>query len=201
MYEFKLKFLPVMMAAATVVVAAESTDLNDTINRVDVGRQEIDERGGKFVREGNEFFVAGKYVEARDKYMAAIKAYEQFAAYGSFTEKSEFCRKRIGECYYQLAKKAMRKADELAQTRDYDEAIKECREALKFCEPEQREELNRLIEIYEKRRDEAVERDAASAEKLVPNLKAQEYQIQVLMEQGRKLAMNREYGRAARKFQ
>lgn len=202
MYEIKLKFLPVMMAAATVVVAAESSDaLKETINRVDVGRQEIDERGGRLVREANDLFVAGRYVEARNKYMAAIKAYEQFASYGSFTEKTEFCRKRIGECYYQLAKKAMRKADELAQTRDYDEAIKECREALKFCEPEQRQELHRLIAIYEKRRDESVERDAAAAEKLVPNLKAQEYQIQVLMEQGRKLAMNKEYGRAARKFQ
>ena len=93
MYEIKLKFLPVMMAAATVVVAAEPSEMKSTmrstINRVDVGRQEIDERGGKFVREGNELFVAGKYMEARDKYMAAIKAYEQFAPYGSFSEKSE----------------------------------------------------------------------------------------------------------------
>ena len=205
MYEIKLKFLPVMMAAATVVVAAEPSEMKSTmrstINRVDVGRQEIDERGGKFVREGNELFVAGKYMEARDKYMAAIKAYEQFAPYGSFSEKSEFCRKRIGECYYQMAKQAMQKADDLAQSRDFDEAIKECREALKFCEPEQKEELNRLIVVYEKRRDSAVEREAAAAEKLIPNLKAQEYKIQVLMEQGRKLAMNQEYGRAARKFQ
>ena len=201
MYEIKFKFLPVMMAAATVAVAADPSEMRSTINRVDVGRQEIDERGGKLVKEGNDLFVAGKYMEARDKYMAAIKAYEQFASYGSFSEKSEFCRKRIGECYYQMAKKAMKRADDLAQSRDYDEAIKECKEALKFCEPEQKEELNRMIALYEKRRDNAVEREAAEADKLVPNLKEQEYQIQVLMEQGRKLAMNREYGRAARKFQ
>ena len=50
MYEIKLKFLPVMMAAATVVVAAESSEMRSTINRVDVGRQEISERGGKFVK-------------------------------------------------------------------------------------------------------------------------------------------------------
>ena len=201
MYEIKLKYLPVMMAAATVVVAAEPSEVRSTINRVDVGRQEIDERGGKFVREANELFVAGKYMEARDKYMEAIKAYEQFGTSGSFSEKSEFCRKRIGECYYQRAKQAMYRADKLAQSRDFDEAIKVCREALKFCEPEQKDELTRLIVLYEKRRDNAVDREAADANKLIPDLKAQEYQIQVLMEQGRKLAMNKEYGRAARKFQ
>ena len=203
MYEIKLKFLPVMVVAASMAAAAEQSvpDVRDTVQRVDVGRQEIDERGGSLVKAGNSLFVSGRYEEARDKYLEAIKAYDQFAGYGSFSEKSEYCRKRIGECYYQMARKAMRKADELAQSRDYDEAIKVCREALKFCEKEQKEELNQMIEIYEKRRDTAMEREAASSERLVPNLKAQEYQIQVLMEQGRKLALNREYSRAARKFQ
>jgi len=202
MYEIKLKFLPVMMVAATMAAAAEpAPGVNDTVNRVDVGRQEIDERGSNLVKAGNSLFASGSYAEARDKYMEAIKAYEQFGDSGSFSEKSEYCRKRIGECYYQMAREAMRKADDLAQSHDYDEAIKVCREALKYCEKGQQEELGRMIEVYEKRRDNAMEREAASAERLVPNLKAQEYQIQVLMEQGRKLALNREYGRAARKFQ
>ena len=203
MYEIKLKFLPVMVVAAAVAAAAEppALDVRDTIQRVDVGRQEVDERGGALVKAGNDLFVSGRYKEARDKYLEAIKAYDQFAGYGSFSEKSEYCRKRIGECYYQMAQEAMRKADDLAQSRDYDEAIKECREALKYCEKEQVDELNKLIEVYEKRRDNALEREAASADRLVPNLQNQEYQIQVLMEQGRKLALNREYGRAVRKFQ
>ena len=202
MYEIKLKFLPVMLVAASVVAAAETTPaMRGTINRVDVGRQEIEERGGKLVREGNALFASGQYKEARDKYMEAIKAYEKFAAYGDFKERSEYCRKRISDCYFQMAQQAMRKADDLAVSRDYDEAIKVCREALKYCEPEQKEELVRLIAIYEKRRDDAADREASSPEQLIPNLQAQEYQIQVLMEQGRKLALNREYGRAARKFQ
>ncbi|MBQ6353040.1 MAG: hypothetical protein IJJ28_07225, partial [Lentisphaeria bacterium] len=112
-----------------------------------------------------------------------------------------YCRQRVSDCYFREAEVAMTKADELAQVRDYDEAIKTCREALKFCDEAQKEELAKKIEVYEKRRDAAVERDSASPERLVPDLKAQEYQIQVLMEQGRKLALNREYGRAARKFQ
>ena len=225
MYEIKLKFLPVMMVAASVAVAAEVTPeakgpagktepakaearptavdpkIRGTINRVDVGRQEIAERGENLVREGNELFVAGKYKEACAKYREAKKVYDKFAAYGSFPERIKACDKCISDCYFQMAQVAMRRADELAHTREYDEAIKECREALKYCEPEQKAELNRQIAIYEKRRDTAMEREAVSAEQIVPNQKEQEYQIQVLMEQGRKLAMNREYGRAARKFQ
>ncbi|MBP5531512.1 MAG: hypothetical protein J6Y54_05735 [Lentisphaeria bacterium] len=201
MYEFKLKFLPVMMTAASVVVAAETTDVRGTINRVDVGRQEIAERGGAHVKEGNRLFVDGRYEEAIAKYREARKIYEQYALYGGFRDRDKFCENRIKECYYLWAKQKMKEADDLAQVRDYDAAISACKKALEFCEQEQKDELAKMIEIYEKRRDNAVERDAAKADQLVPNLKAQEYQIQVLMEQGRKLAMNREYGRAARKFQ
>ena len=204
MYEIKLKFLPVMMVAASVVAAAEAElepGMRNTVNRVDVGRQEIEERGGKYVSEGNALFAAEKYKDAIQKYMEAIKTYKNFAAYGNFKERSEYCSKRISDCYYEMARQAMRNADDHAMSRDYDEAIKECREALKYCEPGQKEELTRLIAVYEKRRDTAMDREAATADRLVPSLKEQEYQIQVLMEQGRKLALNREYGRAARKFQ
>ena len=222
MYEIKLKFLPVVMVAASVAVAAEvdpaaggkpaapapatekaSADpkIRSTVNRIDVGRQEIDERGGSLVREGNALFAAGQYMEACKKYRDAKSVYGKFAAYGSFPEKIKYCDKCISDCYFQMAQAAMRKADDLAQTREYDEAIKVCKEALKYCEPEQREELQRQIAVYEKRRDTAIERETVNAEQIVPNRKEQEYQIQVLMEKGRKLAMNREYGRAARMFQ
>ena len=54
MYEIKLKFLPVMVVAATVAAAAEppALDVRDTVQRVDVGRQEIDERGGALLHVG-----------------------------------------------------------------------------------------------------------------------------------------------------
>lgn len=201
MNDLKLKFLPVLLAAVSVVGAAEITPaMKETITRVDIGRQEVDEKGGKLVREANQLFGDGRYMEARDKYLAAIKEYDRFSS-GAFARNSEYCRRRVSDCYFRQAEVDMRRADELAQVRDFDEAIKTCREALKFCDEAQKQELSKKIEIYEKRRDAAVERDSVSPERLVPDLKAQEYQIQVLMEQGRKLALNREYGRAVRKFQ
>ena len=201
MCDIKLKFLPVLAVAAAVAGAAEITpSMKGTINRVDVGRQEIDQRGGKLVNEANGLFADGKYMLAKDKYLLAIKEYEKYST-GVFAERSEFCRKRISDCYFREAEQAMRRADELSHVSDYDEAIKVCRMALEYCDPAQKEELNRRIAIYEKRRDNVAERDAVSAERLLPNQKDQEYQIQVLMEQGRKLAHNREYVRAARKFQ
>jgi type II secretory pathway component GspD/PulD (secretin) len=196
-----LKFLPMLAVAVSVAGAVEITPgMKNTINRVDVGRQEIDELGGRLVQEGNQLFADGHYMEARDKYLAAIKAYDRFSS-GAFVEKSEYCRKRISDCYYHQAEAAMQKADELAQVRDYDEAIKISKEALKYCEPGQKEALAKNIELYEKRRDSVADRESTTADHLIPNLKAQEYQIQVLMEQGRKLAKNGEYLRAVRKFQ
>ena len=201
MREFKLKFLPVLAVAAAVAGAAEITpSMKGTINRVDVGRQEIDQRGGKLVNEANELFADGKYMAAKDKYLQAIKEYDKYST-GVFAKRSDFCRKRISDCYFREAELAMRRADDLSHVSDYDEAIKTCRQALEYCDSAQKEELNRRIAIYEKRRDNAVERDNVSQEHLLPNQKDQEYQVQVLMEQGRKLVHNKEYVRAARKFQ
>ena len=201
MRELKLKFLPVLVVAATVAGAADITpSMKGTINRVDVGRQEIDQRGGKLVQEANELFADGKYMAAKDKYLQAIKEYDKYST-GVFAERSDFCRKRISDCYFREAELAMRRADELSHVSDYDEAIKTCRHALEYCDSAQKEELNRRIAVYEKRRDDVAERDSVSQERLLPNQKDQEYQVQVLMEQGRKLAHNKEYVRAARKFQ
>ena len=61
MRELKLKFLPVLAVVAAVAGAAEITPaMKGTINRVDVGRQEIDQRGGKLVQEANALFAEGK---------------------------------------------------------------------------------------------------------------------------------------------
>ena len=67
MYDSKLKFLPVLMAFATVAGAAEITPaMRETINRVDVGRQEVEQRGDALVKTANELFSKGKYPEARE---------------------------------------------------------------------------------------------------------------------------------------
>ena len=128
MYEIKLKLLPVVMVAASAAVAAGTPagtpgitpGARGAIHRVDVGRQEVDVRGGRLVREGNALFAAGKFKEACAKYREAKVVYSPFASYGSFAAKTEYCDKRIADCYYQMAMMAIRRADELAQSREYD---------------------------------------------------------------------------------
>ena len=145
MRELKLKFLPVLAVVAAIAGAAEITPaMKGTINRVDVGRQEIDQRGGKLVNEANALFADGKYMLAKDKYLAAIKEYDKYST-GIFAERSEFCRKRISDCYFREAELAMKRADDLSHVSDYDEAIKVCRNALEYCDSAQKEELNRRL--------------------------------------------------------
>ena len=93
----------------------------------------------------------------------------------------------------------MSKAEERAALRDFEEAIRICKEALKYC-PELKGKLQSRIDLYEKRQAHLAANPEARVETLLPNQKNQEYQIQVLMEQGRQLVAAGEYTRALRKF-
>ncbi len=183
----------------TVRPAVLTGEALSVINREDAGRQEVDSRATEYVREANAFLAEGEYIKARDKYLAAVKLFRSYNT-AVFQTKVEHCQRQIGLCYYYMAEEAMEQADRQAQVQDFEEAIKLCKEAQKFY-PEGADELQRKIEIYERRQAAAVARQDASAEKLMPNQKSQEYQIQVLLQQGRELAVVQEYSKALRKFQ
>ncbi|MCQ2378183.1 MAG: hypothetical protein MJ016_03100 [Victivallaceae bacterium] len=174
--------------------------MRETIDRTSLRYQEISRNADVLVREANDLLNDKEYDAARDKYIKAKQWFESRPNSSRFAEQIEFCDRQIAECYYLRAKEAMRNADELVQQRNYEEAIALCREAIKYC-PEQSSVLEEKIAYMEKRRDLAIARDAVSEETLMPNKANQEYQIEILMEQGRRLVAAREYGRALRKFQ
>jgi DNA polymerase III gamma/tau subunit len=93
----------------------------------------------------------------------------------------------IKQCYISKAKEAMRLADERVQVRDFEEAIKLCEEAIKYC-PEERAVLEEKISFYRKRQEAARTRDEVTADRLMPDLAREQYDIQVLLQQGRELA-------------
>ena len=169
------------------------------INRVDHGRQEVERKGDELVRNANMKLAAGEYMAACSLYRVAKLEFKKFNS-PYFSRKMEFCDRQISRCYYLQAENAIREADRSYQRGDFETAIKLCKDALKYC-PEQADRLEALISQYEKRKNHAAERDSVSAERLVPNKKNQEYQIEVLLEQGRKLVAANELGAAIRKYQ
>ena len=196
-------------SAGTVLRAADSTASSQMtaaereqrmiVNRVDHSRQEVERKGDELVRDANLKLAAGDYMKARDLYRAAKVAFKKFNS-PYFSRKITFCDSQIARCYYLQAEDAMREADASSQRGDFEKAISLCREALKYC-PEQADRLEALIVQYEKRKNYAAERDSVSSDRLLPNRKNQDYQIEVLLEQGRKLVSAGELGAAVRKYQ
>ncbi len=193
-----------------VVMAAESAPQepvlkeSEKISRVEkmenIGKQELLFRSSEVVNQANSLMMSGKYTEAIEKYRAAVKLLAPAGGGSKFSEKIDFCRKRIADCYYQMAEDAMKSADELATSYDFEAAIKKCEDAVEFC-PERREELLDRIEFYKKRREAAVARESVNIHKLEPNFAAQEYQVQLLLEQGIALVKRDEFMKARRKFE
>ena len=168
--------------------------------REHVGKQALLFETTEMVKSANNLMNTGKYRDAIKSYRAVIKKLAAVSGGSAFREKIDFCRRRISECYYNMADEAMKKADELATSYDFEEAVKLCREAQEYC-PERREELAERIVFYEKRRDRAAERESVTPSKILPNLDAQNYQIQLLLEQGISLARRNEFAQARRKFE
>jgi len=175
-----------------------SADAKQMIEQADLGRQEVAHKGDMLVQQGHTLYANGEYFAARDKFLEAIKLFRRYPG-SYFAAKIEFCQKEIAECYYAKATAAMARADKAASTQDFDEAIKICNEAIKYC-PEQVEKLQNRISLYEKRREKSIQLSALSEERLLPNKQTQDYKIQVLLEQGRRLTLAKDYSGAIEKF-
>ncbi len=202
----KRKVLGMFLALGVVLTPAgaqEGSQLSagtrEALTRINQGKQENEQRAAKLVAEANDLLIQNKYLEARDKYIAAVKIFENFPS-ETFRQRAAWCRRQIGRCYSYMAEDAMLRAEERAQTRDFEEAIAICKEALKYS-PENAAKLQARIERYEKRQAKTLVMAETGEEKLIPNLKTQQYQIQVLLEQGRQLVNAKDYGNALRKFQ
>ena len=192
-------FLVSGMVLGTVVAAADvSSDF--TVVRHDVARQKTLQICNEIVREAGKLMMDGDFDAAIKKYQQVVAKLDQPKTAELYAARIQFCREQIKRCYSLKAENAMKKADKSASVGDFENAIKLLREAIYYY-PEMREELSKKIVFYEKRRDAAINREETSIEKLQPNLDAQEYQIQVLLEQGRALARRGDLIKSRRKFE
>lgn len=193
-----LVLLLVVLGGAVLSAADLTPEMQTTANKVNLGRQEVEANAGKLVAEGNDLLSDKRYFEARDRYLEAKSVLQKYSA-PLFAEKIGYCDQQIAKCYYEKASDAMDEADDLSSQSKYEEAIKLCQEAIKYC-PEQAGKLEKKIAYLEERRDAAIARDAVSVQTLLPNQKNQDYQVELLMEQGRRLVAEKQYTKALRKF-
>ena len=205
MLKNKVTFLVpgIMLGVSVIAAPAAAPKANPspdfTVRIENVGRQELLSQTDVDVSRANKLVSEGKYDEAIALYRRVVNRFKDFSG-ARFVERRRVCEKRIEFCYMKKAEVAMRKADDSVSIGDFEAAIRLCREAMKFC-PEKRDELQKKINLYERRRQAAVTREGRSINKLAPGLEAQNYQIQLLIEQGRSLVRRQEYMKAKRKFE
>ena len=137
----------VVSASGLFGAGAITPEGKEMIRKAEHARQESLHRGDFLVRQGHKLFEEGNFFGARDKYMEAIKLFRQYPS-KFFQDKIEFCQKEIAACYYAKANEAIIKSDKMALASDFDEAIKICKEEIKYC-PEQADEIQKRIFLYE----------------------------------------------------
>ena len=182
----------------TAVSSVTDKDLLNVVNRTVVGRQELVEKAEKLIRQANAEFQKGNFMDACKIY---IKAKQEFKKYNSsfFAAKTAFCDRSISRCYNEQAMKDMLEAEKLADINDFDSAIKLCKNAIKYC-PERAEQLESRIDFYTKRKAAHNFEKSTSIDTIKPQHASQEYQIELLLEQGREFVSRGEYQKAIRKF-
>ncbi len=191
-----LSNLPAADSSSTPEVTPEMQTL---MNRTVVGKEAVSTEGEALFREGSSLLYAGKFEQARDAFIKAQRLFEQFNS-EEFRGRVLRCQQMIKQCYIGKAKEAMRIAEDRAQARDFEDAIKICEEAIKYC-PEERVALEGKITLFRTRQNAARIREESSIDRLQPNHARDLYDIQVLLQQGRELRDKGEFTKALRKFQ
>ena len=185
---------------STKIFPEQTGITSDAETLENIGRQQLLSKSNNMVKEANALMLEGKYRDAIKKYRENINMLRNHRAGDKFRARIEFCEKRIADCYYKMAERAMKKADDYADSYNFEDAVKICQEAVEFC-PERKEELQERIKHYQTRRNAAVARESLDINKLDPGFNSQEYEMQLLIEQGIVLMRRSEYMLARRKFE
>lgn len=183
----------------TAPAAAKEVSPDYTVRLVNAGRQAMLRDVNEKISRANKLFVNGEYPEAVKIYSTIAEDLKQFSG-EVFVKKREYCQQRIEDCYIKEAEKAMLMADDSVSVGDFERAIALCKEAILFC-PGKKAELEKKIAFYEKRRNAAVIREQRDISVLQPTYAADNYKVDLLIEQGRGLVRREEYMKAKRCFE
>lgn len=170
-----------------------------SVSRHTVGYLEKENDAANIVKKANELYEKEDYFRARDLYIKGKKA---LAALNPehFRDRIRFCDDQINMCYYEIANKALKKADESAAVNDYDEAIRLCREAADYY-PDCKPVIEKKIARYTKIRNTVAIQKNTSASTLIPDKELQDYNISISLRRARALVNAGLYDKAKRVYQ
>ena len=176
--------------------------INESINRVRTVEQQKEAKAKVHVRSAKDFFVHGKYKQAIDEYLLAVKVFKTIGIgkRNSFEKNIKYCEEQVYQCYYYWSMDVVAKVEKKSFAKDYTEAIKLCNKAVEIYPP-CRKKMDKKIKQLTILRDAAVRRYKTSEAKLIPAKKENTYDIQVLLKQADALIKVGRYNLAKEKYE
>ena len=182
-----------------VAAKALPADIRQSVSRHTVGYLKKENDAAELVKKANEFFKDENYIEARNLYIDVKKRLNALNP-EYYRDRIQFCDKQIQLCYYEIANQALKKADQSAAVKDYDEAIRLCQvaaEAYPECKPVMEKKIARYSAI---RQTNAIQKDTSTAS-LIPEKELEEYEISVNLRRARALVNAGLYEKAKRVYE
>lgn len=202
----KNKYVKLLLAAAvcsSFTLAAEEKvqSINTTVDAFTVDKQKVEATAKSFIIKANEFFFSAQYLEAAKNYSQAAYIYDTLKTNSPyFTDQYNKTREMIAKSYYYLAQETALKAQEQANSSDFEKAIALCENAIKIY-PSSEKEMQQRIATYKKMQQAAVKRSSLNETNVLPNQNEKDYNIRIKLKQAKLLFYTGQYELARKKYQ
>ncbi len=175
--------------------------IKDAISRQLVSEQEAEAKAAESVRLANQEFSKSNYEKAISYYLDAISILKNIGNEGTaFKRQIKKCQEQIYKCYFYWAQDLADKAENRTQAGKLDEAISYCKQAMEIYPPARRE-MEARIARYKRLRQAAIRKTEVTESSLVPNKENDNFDIQVMLKQGKLLYEAGQYSSAKSKFE
>ena len=180
----------------------EKADQNkNDVNKYSIELGEEGAKANNFVKEAREAFLQDKFKESVDKYLEAKKIFQSLNGFkNQLQPKITAIDEAVSVVYYYWSLSLAKTAEEVANLKNYDEAISHCEEAKKIC-PSSIDKMDDLIERFKKMKETVKYREETNKTYLLPNGEQKEYNLDVLFEQGKRYLEDGQYDKARDKFE
>jgi tetratricopeptide (TPR) repeat protein len=198
--------LSILLACPFVAMADKAVRIKSQINRsINIMRsteQQKEAKAEEILRSAKDLFVNGKYKQAIDQYLTAVKVLKTIGIgeRTEFKKKIKYCEEQVYQCYYYWAMDVVAKVEKKSFSKDYAEAIKLCNKAAEIYPP-CKKKMDAKIKKFTVLKNAAARRYKTSENKLLPGKKEQTYDTQVLLKQADVLIKAGRYDLAKEKYE